>query len=40
MILVPQQKSNQRIEFLDQLGIEYAKIGIFDTNLLQDHYNF
>ena len=34
------KKQSKRIEFLDQLGIEYIKIGIFDTNLLQDHYNF
>ena len=34
------KKQSKRIEFLDQLGIEYVKIGIFDTNLLQDHYNF
>ena len=34
------KKQSKRIEFLDQLGIEYIKIGIFDTKLLQDHYNF
>ena len=34
------KKQSKRIEFLDRLGIEYVKIGIFDTNLLQDHYDF
>ena len=34
------KKQSKRIEFLDQSGVEYVKIGIFDTNLLQDHYNF
>tara|TARA_A100001388_G_C28598150_1_gene416804 strand:+ start:72 stop:776 length:705 start_codon:yes stop_codon:yes gene_type:complete len=34
------KKQSKRIEFLDQLGVEYVKIGVFDTNLLQDHYNF
>ena len=34
------KKQLRRVNFLDQLGIEYVKIGIFDTNLLQDHYNF
>ena len=28
------------VEFLNKLGIEYVKIGIFDSNLLQDHYYF
>ena len=26
--------------FLEQLDIEYIKIGIFDTNLLQEHSSF
>ena len=34
------KKQLKRVEFLDQLGIEYVKIGVFDINLLQDHCNF
>ena len=34
------KKQLKRVEFLDKLGIEYVKIGIFDINLLQDHCNF
>ncbi len=34
------KKQLRRVNFLDQLGIEYIKIGIFDTNLLQDHSYF
>ena len=34
------KKQLKRVKFLDKLGIEYVKIGIFDINLLQDHCNF
>ena len=34
------KKQLSRVKFLDQLGIHYIKIGIFDTNLLQDHCHF
>ena len=34
------KKQYKRVKFLDKLGIEYVKIGIFDINLLQDHCNF
>ena len=34
------KKQSKRIEFLDQLGVEYVKIGVFDINLLQDHCYF
>ena len=34
------KKQLRRVKFLDQLGIEYIKIGIFDTNLIQEHYSF
>ncbi len=34
------KKQLRRVKFLDQLGIHYIKIGIFDTNLLQDHCCF
>ena len=34
------KKQSKRIEFLDQLGIEYVKIGVFDIKLLQDHCYF
>ena len=30
----------RRVGFLEQLGIEYIKIGVFDTNLLQEHSSF
>ena len=34
------KKQSKRVEFLEQLGIEYVKIGVFDSNLLQDHCYF
>ena len=34
------KKQLKRVELLDRLGIEYVKIGIFDSNLLQDHCYF
>ena len=34
------KKQLKRVELLDRLGIEYIKIGIFDSNLLQNHCYF
>ena len=34
------KKQLERVELLDRLGIEYVKIGIFNSNLLQDHCYF
>ena len=34
------KKQLERVELLDRLGIEYVKIGIFDSNLLQNHCYF
>ena len=34
------KKQLERVELLDRLGIKYVKIGIFDSNLLQDHCYF
>ncbi len=34
------KKQIRRVEFLDQLGIQYVKIGVFDVNLLKEHNYF
>ena len=34
------KKQLRRVVILEQLGIEYIKIGVFDTNLLQEHSTF
>ena len=34
------KKQLRRVEFLEQLDIEYIKIGIFDINLLHEHSSF
>ena len=34
------KKQLERVELLDRLGIKYVKIGIFDSNLLQNHCYF
>ena len=34
------KKQFRRVEFLEQLGIEYIKIGVFNTSLLKEHSSF